>query len=139
MSDAKPYVPVPVEAARDVAHGFEKNIVVIVSWDREHNRLHTTTYGVGAGDKVGAAKLGEILTKAAGIDLTQKVNFEDFRERTQADWAVERERLKARVRELEDAGRKVYADLIARLEAAPGNAVPVFRGLAELHDALNRE
>lgn len=34
------------------------------------------------------------------------------------------------------AAREVYKGLNARIKAAPDTAVPVFRGLADLHDAL---
>lgn len=46
--------------------------------------------------------------------------------------------LRSELLELREAGAKVYADLNARIDAAPANAVPVFHGLAELHDALNK-
>jgi hypothetical protein len=36
------------------------------------------------------------------------------------------------------ASRKVYADLNARIDAAPSTAKPVFVGLADLHDALGQ-
>lgn len=36
------------------------------------------------------------------------------------------------------AAEKVLAGLEARIEAAPPNAVPVFDGIAELHDAINK-
>lgn len=38
---------------------------------------------------------------------------------------------------LREAAQKVYAGLNARIDAAPANAVPLFDGIAELHDAIN--
>ena len=38
---------------------------------------------------------------------------------------------------LERTARRVLRGLNARIEQAPLNAVPVFDGIAELHDALN--
>lgn len=40
--------------------------------------------------------------------------------------------------DLLDAAKKVMAGLVARIEAAPSNSVPVFDGIAELHDAINK-
>lgn len=40
--------------------------------------------------------------------------------------------------DLYEAGAKVMAGLLARIDAAPSTAKPVFDGIAELHDALNR-
>lgn len=73
------YQPVPVIAAKGIADAYAKPIVAIVSWDPEHKRVHTTTYGVTAVDKLSAAALGELLATAAGADLTQKESYEDFR------------------------------------------------------------
>lgn len=43
-----------------------------------------------------------------------------------------------RVGEFLEAGKQIVAELNARIDAAPGNAKPVFRGLAELHSAIQR-
>lgn len=43
-----------------------------------------------------------------------------------------------RIGEFLDAGRQVVAELNARIDAAPDNAKPVFRGLAELHTVIQR-
>jgi hypothetical protein len=40
-------------------------------------------------------------SKAAGADLSESIKFEDFRDRTQAEFAEEIERLTGRIKELE--------------------------------------
>lgn len=73
------YKPVPVDRAKGIALDFSKDIVIICVWDREHNLLHTTTYGVSPEDKVSAAKGGEIVAQALGMDLHKSTHYEDFR------------------------------------------------------------
>jgi hypothetical protein len=77
---SKSYVPVPVSAARDLAHSFAKDVVVILCYDRKHDLLHTTTYGRDASDKIRAAELGPVLAKAAGGFTPAGQPFEDFRD-----------------------------------------------------------
>jgi hypothetical protein len=73
------YKPIPVDVAAYIASGYDKDIVVITAWSRQHEMTHTTTWGRSAEDKLRAADLGEVLAQAAGADLTQKKNYEDFR------------------------------------------------------------
>lgn len=47
-------------------------------------------------------------------------------------------RLIAAAPDLLSAAKTLMADLHARIELAPVNAKPVFRGIAELHDAINK-
>ena len=84
--------PIPVATARNVAAQHGRDVVVIVTWSRAANRMDTITYGRSANDKVTAAKLGEILTNAAGAGPPEATH-EDFRERTAAQWAQEKDRL----------------------------------------------
>jgi hypothetical protein len=73
------YLDIPVFEAKKIADGYRKAQVVILAWDDRHHRMHTTTYGVSAGDKVAAASIGEQCARAIGCDLDQKECFEDFR------------------------------------------------------------
>jgi hypothetical protein len=72
------YKPVPVEAAKQIAEHYDKDMVVILSYDSVHEMTHTTTYGKTAFDKENAAAAGEICAKAIGSDLSRKQIFEDF-------------------------------------------------------------
>ena len=73
------YQTVPVEAAKRIALEFDKQQVVIIAVDHPFNQIHTATYGVGADDKVEAAKMGEFLTKQLGCDTSKSKFTEDFR------------------------------------------------------------
>ncbi len=74
------YLPVPVVAAQNISECYQKNIVIILSWDAEHGLLHTTTYGQSQDDKRWAADGGVIASKALGIDFEAAKHFEDFRD-----------------------------------------------------------
>jgi hypothetical protein len=87
------YVPVPVEAARQIARTYAKQIVVVLSIDKVFSTTHITTYGVAAEDKIVAANIGEELAKEYGGN--PRTTFEDFKARTQAEAAETIERLTA--------------------------------------------
>lgn len=95
----KDYQPVPVAAAEALAHAHDKDIVVILCYDRQHKRSHFTTFGRAAADKAAAARLSDAIAEAASMTPTV---YEDFREPGQA--ARNKEALDhalARVAELE--------------------------------------
>lgn len=73
------YKEVPVEVAKQIAGAYGKDIVVINCYSREHNLLHSTTYGITPADKVSAAKAGEIIAEALGSDVSRLTEYEDFR------------------------------------------------------------
>ncbi len=73
------YIPVPVEAAKDIAERFQKSIVIIFAHDPVHGQIHTTTFGVSAQEKLWAAQGGEIATKALGGVTELSVEFQDYR------------------------------------------------------------
>ena len=75
----RPYLPIPVEVARQIARDFDRQIVIILAWNHKHGKLHTVTYGVQPNDKIWAAKGGEIASKALGADLSKSNTAEDFR------------------------------------------------------------
>lgn len=77
MSD---YKPVTVEAARQIATVFEKNVVVVASIDTLHDRLHVTTFGRSAAEKLTAAAYGDKIAEVLASErLAEMVTFEDFR------------------------------------------------------------
>lgn len=73
------YLPVPVEAARQISVGWRKQIVVIVSIDHVFDKTHFTTYGQEPEDKMIAARLGEAICTATGHFIEQAEVSEDFR------------------------------------------------------------
>lgn len=97
------YKFVPVDAAKEVAEKFDKDIVVIVSYQEAGNMFHCTTYGDRPVHKIVAAQMGENCMRAAGADPVIKNTYEDFRFRTEAEWAKEREQLHDRIKKLESA------------------------------------
>lgn len=72
-----PYKPIEVRVARGLADTFKKDLIVIASYDREHERTNITTYGRTAADKALAAEVGDVL--AADLQLAQTRTYEDFR------------------------------------------------------------
>ena len=112
------YKDVPVDAAKCIATFYDKSIVIIACWDREHNKLHTTTYGVLPEDKVSAAKGGEIVAAALGTDLTQKQDYEDFRHDFDAGRQTAMlEAIQKHVIDLRDMANRVISPTPNRLHA----------------------
>lgn len=74
----KPYIPVPVEAAKEISEKYGKAIVIINTWDTEHGLLHTTTFGASPEQKQQAAVGGDISAAALGADLLKKNTYEDL-------------------------------------------------------------
>lgn len=95
----KEYKDIPVRAAVEIAEQFDKDIVVILAWNHEHHKFHTVTYGVAPKDKTPAANLGEIVTKAAGGDVSQKAFVEDFRKNYSAAKQAAMKRALERIRD----------------------------------------
>ena len=77
--ETRPYLPVPVEAAKTIGEGFKKSMVIVNAWDEEHQLLHTTTWGDDPAHKAMAADGGRIAAKALDADLLQVHAFEDYR------------------------------------------------------------
>lgn len=118
------YIRVPVEAAKDIALKFQKNSVIICSWDAKHELLHTTTYGVTPEDKVNAADGGETCASALGMDLARGQWFEDFRVYDAAKAKVLREAAQKYLPELKRMAAQVispkdnyFARMVRDLEA----------------------
>ncbi len=88
------HTELPVRAAKELSEQYHKSMVVILSYDPVSAMTHTTTYGVSPEDKETAATVGEQCAKyIAGSAYRERRCYEDFRHRTQAEWAVEREKL----------------------------------------------
>lgn len=92
------YRDVPVSVARDIAERYLKSQVVVLVWDSVHEHFHTTTYGIEAADKAAAANLGQIVTAAAGGDLSKSQIFEDYTKKFDAAFYKESLELLAEMR-----------------------------------------
>jgi hypothetical protein len=55
------YKSIPIKAAKQISKNYEKNVVVIIAFDKKHNNQHVTTYGKSYDDCVNAAKLGNYI------------------------------------------------------------------------------
>jgi len=49
MSD---YKPIPIEAAKRIAEEFDKDQVIIVTWDNVDEMMHVATYGKNKVDSI---------------------------------------------------------------------------------------
>ncbi|MBX3396536.1 MAG: hypothetical protein KF841_14335 [Phycisphaerae bacterium] len=95
------YKSVPVAVAKEIAEKHDKDIVIIVCFQQEPAIFHGTSYGRSVRDKVLAADMIERCMVAAGAEPeTRKMN-EDFRFKTEAEWAKEKEQLCDKIKALE--------------------------------------
>lgn len=92
---AHEYHPVHVGVAREIAERFQKDIVVIVSYDRQYNLVHTTTFGREPADKDIAAAWGDICVEATGADTSNPTWYEDFRATKEAEYKARIDQLTA--------------------------------------------
>lgn len=60
------YKDIPIEVAKSIAEEFDKNQVIIVTWDKVHGRTHVTTYGKTLEECQQAAKGGNLVKRALG-------------------------------------------------------------------------
>lgn len=61
------YVKVPIQAARDLAEEFDKDQVIVVTWDKAHGMMHVTTYGRSVEDCEQAAQGGNLIKRSLGF------------------------------------------------------------------------
>ncbi len=101
------YLPVPVEAAVDVAMRYGKDIVIITCVDISNDRMHVTTFGRLSSHKTYAAELGDRVGQVIS-ECNQQERYEDFRYVDQAKRAEQ-------IRALRD----LAADFVASYEIRP--------------------
>lgn len=63
MSD---YKEIPIDTAKQIAETFEKHQVIIVTWDKVHDMVHVTTYGLTPESSAQAAQGGNFVKEALG-------------------------------------------------------------------------
>ena len=64
MSDK--YIEVPIVATKAIARTYGKDQVIIIAYDKKHNKTHVTTYGHSITDSAQAGEAGNKLKKALG-------------------------------------------------------------------------
>ncbi len=60
------YKDIPISVAKEIAETFDKNQVIIVTWDKVHGKTHVTTYGKSLEECKQAAIGGNFIKKALG-------------------------------------------------------------------------
>ena len=91
MSD---YIPVPVPAAKQIADLYDKDQIIIISADIAHDKLHFTSYGVTATNKLDAARATKLIMKHHfGLEVPDgteaPIGFENFEWSNEKDDFVE--------------------------------------------------
>lgn len=62
------YKPIPIKAAKAISEAYDKNQVIIVTWDKQHGMTHVTTYGKTLEECDQAALGGNLVKRALGWD-----------------------------------------------------------------------
>lgn len=60
------YKKIPVETAKQIAEEFDKDQVIIVTWDAAYRMQHITTYGQSRESSAQAAQGGNFIKEALG-------------------------------------------------------------------------
>lgn len=61
------YKNIPIIAAKNIANQYDKDQVIIVTWDQKFGKMHVTTYGKTLGDCDNAARGGNLIKRALGF------------------------------------------------------------------------
>ena len=82
MSNEK-YKPVSTLVAKRIADEYDKSQVIIICCDAKHDKLHFTTYGKTATEKLDAARASNLIKKyhfGLGVPDGEDapIGFEDF-------------------------------------------------------------
>lgn len=119
MGDEMAYRDVPISAAKQIAEEFDKDQVIIVTWDSAFGLTHVTTYGKSKGDSIQAAQGGNVVKRALGWPdkLCEAMPEWYMKERAVLVQALKYARL-----EFEEAENSIYplmfTDVINELQAA---------------------
>ena len=66
MNKLDGYLPIPISAAEQIANEFQKDQVIIVTWDKVYGMVHVTTFGKDKDDSIQAAQGGNFVKQALG-------------------------------------------------------------------------
>lgn len=61
------YKRIPISAAKLISEKYDKDQVIIVTWDSVHGKTHITTYGKNKEQGKQAADGGQTIAKAIGV------------------------------------------------------------------------
>ncbi len=61
------YKRIPVTAAKEIAKKYDKDQVIVITWDKAHGMMHVTTYGKTVEDCKQAAEGGNKLKEVLGF------------------------------------------------------------------------
>jgi len=91
---------IPVDVARKLADDTGRDIMVIVGWDEDSDRMLIVTWGRTPDQKTSAAKAGELIEKCLGLDSSAAETYEDFRREGEAARTVDA--LRRRISEIRE-------------------------------------
>jgi serine protease inhibitor ecotin len=60
------YKNIPIKTARDISKTYDKDQVIVLTWDKTHGKTHVTTYGKTLEDCKQAAYGGNLVKRALG-------------------------------------------------------------------------
>lgn len=75
------YIPVPAIKAHQISEKYDKQMVIIISFDHVHQMIHATTSGWSTNDKFIADFLRKFCVQQLGGDLSKRIQFEDLPKR----------------------------------------------------------
>ncbi len=78
------YKEVPISAAEQIAKDFDKQEVIVLSVDREMNKVHITTYGINKHYCKNAEITGDFLAEV--LQVKQPELYGELIERAKAIW-----------------------------------------------------
>lgn len=140
LEPGKGYRAVEVEAAAEIAGRYRKHVVVILAVDREYGMIHTTSYGVGAEDKIEAATIADWVRRRLG-DAKQSTMYEDFRGLDVAKLVADNERLSDLYQKERDAAERFLDEAAGLLPYDGGdlNFQTILRLIATLKQQIEGE
>jgi hypothetical protein len=80
--------PIPVDAARQIADQYQKDIVLLVAWDQASSKTHVVTWGREPPQKTSAAAAGDMIRQMLRLEGAAEV-YEDFRREGEAASTVD--------------------------------------------------
>ena len=79
--------PIPVDAARQIADEYQKDVVLFLAWDEASDRTHIVTWGRRPSQKTTAAVAGDMIRGMLRLGKTE--TYADFRREGEAATTVD--------------------------------------------------